>query len=155
MLPAHSRIPSSASSCAKAVSLLAGLADRCGRVCEGSFSNLLQTASSTLGLDNICTGLTKTRLDIADKLLSPCIIASTTIFTVFLLNLGKRQSTAFSFSLLGILRANGERIIRPNSCVICVSSLADLNEIITSALGQSQPELIASLAIRIRIQVES
>ena len=38
---------------------------------------------------------------------------------------------------------------------MCVLSFAGRNDTITSALGQSQPVLIASLAIRTRTQVDS
>ena len=147
-------MPSSTSSCASAVSRLAGLAPFCGRVCEGSASKASHTAAETAGLGFISTGLIKIRPPGGD-VSSPLNKVLTTSLTVLVLNLGNRHSTEFKRSLPGIRLASGARTMRPNNCVICVLSLAARKETITSARGQSQPVLMASLAISTRTQVDS
>ena len=153
-LTAPSRMPSSPSSCASAVRRLTGLAPFCGRVCEGSDSNTSHTSAEAAGLGFISTGLTRIR-PLGGDVSSPLNKVLTTSLTVFVLNLGSRHSTEFKRSLPGIRLASGVRTIRPSNCVICVLSLAARKETITSARGQSQPVLMASLAISTRTQVDS
>ena len=76
-----------------------------------------------------------------------------TASTVCLSNFGSRQSTVFSRSSPGMRRASGLRTMRPNICAMYVWSFAGRKETITSARGQSQPVLIASLAMRTRTHV--
>jgi len=59
--PAPGNKPSDASSWAKAVRRTAGLAPRCGRVCEGRETNFDHTVSGTSGFGFIFTGLMRMR----------------------------------------------------------------------------------------------
>ena len=76
-------------------------------------------------------------------------------FHRLLIELGNRQSTAFSRSFPETRRASGVRTRRPNSWVMCVWLEAARNDIITLAIGQSLPVLIASLASKTRTQSDS